>query len=222
MTTETGSGWPQATDDGQPRVADPATVHRLETALGVPMDTLKHDAEQTAIAEAQAAADGLKIPENVEFRGRTFTFGNCDSLAPTLDFAEAAEKGLDTEDPAGLVALKSMIRDGFIRTPSCGGCEACTDERYDECEQLDEGDWPRFWRFVKAVRADAEELMGVVQKLVEHQTARPTQQPSGSSSPGGSSSEKSREPSPWPGRSLPAAFAGLPEGDLIDIADARR
>jgi hypothetical protein len=210
----------QATGNG-PGLS-PEAAASLETALGVPADTLRHDAEQTAIASAQAAADGITIPASVTFRGQVFTFGTCDSLAPTLDFAEAAMNGLDTEDPAGLAALKSMIRDGFIRTPCCGACEQCVAEDYAGCPQLDEGDWPRFWRLAKATRASAEELMEVVQKLVEAQTARPTQQPSDSSSPGGSSSPKSREPSPWPGRSLPAAFADLPAGDLINIADARR
>ena len=108
--------------------------------------------------------------------------------------------------------MKAMLRDSFLRSPSCGACEKCAAEDYAACPALDEGDWPAFWRLARATRASGEDLMAVIQAAMEYQTARPTPAPPGSPSPGGSTSLKSREPSPSRGPSLPAAFADLPDG----------
>jgi hypothetical protein len=172
------------------------------------------------VHKTQAAAEGVPLTGTVTLRGRTFRLGPCDAVAPTLDFAEAATRGVDSDDPAGLSAMKEMIRDSFVQVPSCGTCEACEDERYDECPTLDLGDFPRFWRFVKAVRVPADELLEVVQQAIEQATARPTPARSGSSSPARSRSANSKASSS--SRELPAAFADLPAGDLIAVDDVLR
>jgi hypothetical protein len=176
-------------------------------------------AADARIHQAQAAAEGVPLPGTVILRGRHFRLGPCDAVAPTLDFAEAATKGVETDDPAGLTAMKEMIRDSFVQVPSCGTCEACMDERYEECPDLDLGDFPAFWRFAKAVRVPADELLEVVQQAIEQATARPTGARSGSSSPARSSSANSKARSSSPAQ-LPAAFQKLADaGDLIAVDD---
>jgi hypothetical protein len=92
------------------------------------------------------------------------------------------------------------------------------DERYDDCPELDLGDFPAFWRFVKAVRPPADELLEVVQQAIEQATARPTGARSGSSSPARSSSANLKVPSSSP--ALPPAFQALADaGDLIAVDD---
>jgi thiol-disulfide isomerase/thioredoxin len=170
------------------------------------------------VHKAQAAAEGVPLTGTVALRGRQFRLGPCDAVAPTLDFAEAATKGVDTDDPAGLAAMKEMIRDSFVQVPSCGTCEACEAERYDDCPALDLGDFPKFWRFAKAVRVPADELLEVVQQAIEQATARPTPARSGSSSPARSRSANSKGSSS--SRELPAAFQELADrGDLIAVDD---
>ena len=162
----------------------------------------------------------MALTGHVMFRGREFRLGPCNAVAPMLDFAEAAAKGLDSDDPAGLAAMKDMIDGCFILTPSCGECEACVDERFDECAKRDPGDWPKFWRLFRATGGDADELMEVVTKATEQAMARPTRARSGSSSPARkpSASSKGRSSS----RELPAAFRDLPAGDLIEVDDVLR
>jgi hypothetical protein len=177
-------------------------------------------AADARIHKAQAAAEGVPLSGTVKFRGREWRLGPCDAVAPTLDFAEVASKGAETDDPAGLAAMKDMIRDTFVQHPSCGTCEACMDERYDDCPDLDLGDFPAFWRFVKAVRVPADELLQVVQQAIEQSTARPTGARSGSSSPARSSSANSKVPSSSLPGELPPAFRKLAEaGDLIAVDD---
>ena len=173
------------------------------------------------VAKAQAAAEGVKLTGSVTFRGRSFRLGPCEAIAPMLDFAEAAAKGLDTDDPEGLAAMKAMLRDCFLQAPSCGTCAACEAEDYDACPSLDLGDFPKFWRFVKAVRPAADELFEVVQGATEQAMARPTPARSGSSSPARSRSANSKGPSSSP--EVPEAFRKAFEaGDVVDVADALR
>lgn len=173
------------------------------------------------VAKAQAAAEGLTLPGTVEFRGRSFRLGPCEAIAPMLDFAEAAAKGVDTDDPAGLAAMKAMIKGCFTLTYSCGTCEACEAEEYDACERLDLGDFPRFWRLVEATGCPADELMEVVQAGMEQAMARPTRAPSGSSSPAPSRSGNSKGRSSSPG--MPEAFVkAVAAGDVVAVADVLR
>lgn len=175
--------------------------------------------QAAGVQRVQAQAEQVDLTGHVTFRGRTFRLGPCDAVAPMLDFAQAAAKGLESDDPAGLAAMKDMIEGCFILKPSCGTCEACNEERYEECPDRDAGDFPKFWRLVRAVGSPADELMEVVQAATEQALARPTPAPSGSSSPGRSRSAKSKAPS----SSLPAAFQQLADrGDLVEVADALR
>ncbi len=174
------------------------------------------------VHRVQASSESLELSGHVTFRGRKFRLGPCEAIAPMLDFAEAAARGVDTDDPAGLAAMKAMIKGCFTLTYSCGTCPACQDDDYDACPQLDLGDFPRFWRLVEAAGVGAEELMGVVEAGMEQAMARPTRAPSGSSSPAPRASGNSKGRSSSPGR-VPEAFTKAFEaGDVVDVADALR
>jgi hypothetical protein len=96
----------------------------------------------------------------VEFMGSTFRMADSIGLMPLLKFAHASSRGLDSMDMAGLAALYSMIQDSI---------------------HADE--WPRFEQHAIDTKAEAEDLMKLVQKVIEALAARPTSPP-GSSSAG--------------------------------------
>jgi hypothetical protein len=198
-----------------------AAIGLAPMGAGDAQDTLAREAEERAITSAQAAAEGITLPGYAQLRGRRFLFGPAQAMAPVLDFGKAAAEGLDSDDPAGMAAIRDMLRASFIVTFSCGSCEACIEDRFDECPALDEGEWPAFWRFAAAVGATGDELMEVVTQASEHATARPTPAPSGSSPPAPTTSRKSKARSSSGGR-VPAEFAALQPGDLIDVRDVLR
>jgi len=162
----------------------------------------------------QAASEGITWSGSVTFRGKKYRLGQhgAENMMPQLAFAQAADAGLDSGDVRGMAAMHELIRGCFIQAPACGTCEACDDERFDECPQFDAGDWPRFRRTATAVCAGPDEILKVVQEAMEQITARPTSAPPGSSPPAPQPSGNSRDPS-----SLPEAFRRLPPGDLIDL-----
>jgi hypothetical protein len=168
----------------------------------------------------QAAGEGIKITGSVTFRGKRYRLGahGAENLMPQLAFAQAADSGLSDADPAGLAAMYEMIRGCFIMAPACGTCEACDDERFDECPAFDAGDWPRFKRVATAVCAGGDEILKVVQQAMEQITARPTSAGPGSSPPEPPPSANSKDPY----SSLPAAFRALPDGDLINVGKLAR
>lgn len=177
-------------------------------------------ARKNTVHRVQAKAEGVPLPGTVTFRGRVFRLGPCDAVAPMLNFAEAASSGTDSDDPAGLAAMKDMIRGCFTLTYSCGTCRACEDERYGDCPHLDLGDFPKFWRLVEAVGSPADELMEVVSAATEQAMARPTRARSGSSSPARVPSANLKASSSSP---LPPEFQALADsGDLIGADDVLR
>lgn len=123
-------------------------------------------------------AEGAE-PDTFEFCGETFTVGK-PGLIPLGEFAEAAMSGLDTADMQGLAAMNRMLADVVI-----------------------DADRGRFLETARRNRADAEDLMPIIQAVIEAAAARPTQRPSdsspgpsstGTSSKGSSSSEASSDP----------------------------
>jgi hypothetical protein len=112
------------------------------------------------IHEAQAAAEGVDLPTDgkIELLGAEFKMAEKMGLAPMILLAVASRKGVDSNDPAGLVALHDVISD---------------------C--IDESEHDRFWQHAVAVKADGDELMQAVKKAVEALAARPTRPPGDSS-----------------------------------------
>ena len=77
---------------------------------------------------------------------------------PILEFSAAAAADLDSNDPAGLAAMFSLLHD----------CIA-------------DGDWTRFRRTCHKNRVDGDTLMSVVRVVMEGASGRPTSEPSASS-----------------------------------------
>lgn len=122
-------------------------------------------AEDQAI-RAQATGEGVKtgtvggkLDRSVEFLGKRFPIANKVGLMPLMEFAYYASSGADTSDMGSLVAIYEMLRDCFA----------------------DEKTFDEFRAHAKKMKADAEEMMPVVQQTIELLTARPTGQDSDSS-----------------------------------------
>ena len=128
----------------------------------------------------QAAVEGVPLPaegeivgdgRKVEFLGATFRMADRIGLMPLLRFAHASSKGLDSTDMEGLVALYDMIHD---------------------CIDVEE--WDRFQRHAIDTKAEADDLMAMVQKVIETLTARPTTRPGDSSAGPRTTTRRSYQP----------------------------
>jgi hypothetical protein len=183
-------------------------------------------AEERAIAEVQAAAEGVELTGKVEFFGQEFRLAAQVGLMPSLKFANAAESGIGSQDVAGMAAMYAMIRDVVYRgEPACGECDMCDPQpcgtcgpctsgagernclRAAEtrttvgndpalCQYHDPGDWDRFEQHAIDVQADGDDLLEFVGQALAQIAARPTKRRSGSSSPGSGRSPKSKGTSP--------------------------
>jgi hypothetical protein len=173
----------------------------------------------------QAAAEAVDLTGTITLRSRTFRMGPLagSNLMAGLTFAQAQETGLTTEDTAGQAAMHEVIRSCFLVSPPCGACEACDEDRFAACKQLDEGEWPAFQKFATAICADEDEIFGCLTRAVEQQAARPTRPLSGSSPKEPATSPRSRADSSPPPGEVPEAFRRAAEaGDLINISDVAR
>lgn len=118
----------------------------------------------------------------VEFMGERFRIAGKIGLMPLLKFSAHAD--MSTSDPGALAAMYSMLKDCIeCGKPGCGKCPACEagDER--DCAESDPGDWKRFEQHAIDTKADADELLDVITRVIELISGRPTEQPS-TSSPG--------------------------------------
>jgi hypothetical protein len=95
---------------------------------------------------------------DVDFCGERFRMADRVGLMPMMRFAKVAKAGVDSDDLAGLTAMYDLL---------------------EQC--LAEDEWDRFQAHADKTRADGEELMGVVAKVFEVLSARPTRRPSDSS-----------------------------------------
>jgi hypothetical protein len=95
---------------------------------------------------------------DVEFKGETFRASDGIGLMSLMRFAHVAQGGTDANDMEGLAAM------------------------YDLLEQaIAADDWDRFQRHAMKVKAQGDDLMAVVQKVIQALAARPTSRPSDSS-----------------------------------------
>lgn len=115
------------------------------------------------------------------FHGERFALAPEIGTLPLMKFAAAADSGLDSDELAGLSAMYDLIR-------SCLVSEAVRD---GEGNVLAEG-WPRFERVCIDQRVSTEDLFGLVTRLVQAMTGRPTRQPSDSPVSPSSTSPMSR------------------------------
>lgn len=119
----------------------------------------------------------------VEFMGAEFAVADKVGLMPLLRFAHAAKSGLDSADLDGMAALYDMLQQCIAEEPVLvrvdGRPIETPADMDDEGETKMLGGWPQFEAHATQVRADDEELIGVVQRVMTILSERPTTQPSG-------------------------------------------
>lgn len=155
------------------------------------------DQDEAEALELQGMSEGVVVTgETVECMGGYYLIGDKVGLMPLMRFASASKAGIDSNEMEGLVAMYDMLRD---------------------CIHPD--DWDRFERDMTVKRAEGDDLMPVVGRVIEMLTARPTKRAS-DSSPG---------PSATTGRSTDGSFQPVPAvrrpagvDDLIPVADLGR
>lgn len=130
----------------------------------------------------EVAGEVVESGDKVELLGKSFRIAERIGLMPLLKFASAAD--VDTEDPRALSAMYSLLRDCiYAGTPGCGECAECLAKRDQNCKLYEKGDWGAFEEHAMVTKADADDLMEVVQKVLEVVSGRPTQ-PRAGTSPG--------------------------------------
>lgn len=149
--------------------------------------------------QVQADVEGAAVvPEvvggaaKIEFMGNQYRMAESIGMMPMLKFAHVSSRGVDSNDLEGMAALYSMIRD---------------------C--IDPDEWARFEQDAIDKKADGDDLLAVVSKVIETVSARPTRPPKGSPNGRRSTSANSKASSP-----LPAMRPGdedlIPVGSLLD------
>lgn len=135
-------------------------------------------AAEVRVAEGKVVTSA----RTVEFMGERFRVAEKIGLMPLLKFSAHAD--MSTNDPGALSAMYSMLKDCIdCGSPACGKCQACKSGDESDCAAYDPGDWKRFEQHAIDTKADADELLDVITKVIELISGRPTEQPS-SSSPG--------------------------------------
>lgn len=146
-----------------------------------------------SVHELQAASEGVEViggGRKVEFLGEHYRIAEKVGLMPLMRFAMTAKAGANADDMEGLAAMYALIRD---------------------C--IDPSEWERFENDAIMKKAEAEELLKVVQDVIQALSARPTQRPADSSAGPQTTSANSKEPSSSPGAHR------VPEGagELVSI-----
>ncbi|MFC0504218.1 hypothetical protein [Micromonospora costi] len=146
------------------------------------------------VHELQAASEGVEIVgggEKVEFLGEWYRIAEKVGLMPLMRFAMTAKQGAKADDMEGLAAMYALIRD---------------------C--IDPTDWDRFEDDATMKKAEADDLLKVVQDTIQILSARPTQRPADSSVGPQTTSESSKAPS-----SSPQADQRVPQGadEMVSI-----
>jgi hypothetical protein len=168
------------------------SVPMVDVEIVSPSDQAEADA-----LELQGMSEGVVVTgETVECMGGRYLIGDKVGLMPLMRFASASKAGVDSSDMEGLSAMFDMLHDCIHPT-----------------------DWDRFVREMTEKRAEGDDLMPVVGRVIEMLTARPTKRASGSS-PGQSSTTG---PSTAASSPLPPTVQ-RPQGadDLVPVNDLGR
>lgn len=134
--------------------------------MGIRNDTLMVEVnevppDEAAEAEARALqglSEGVPVDGRVTVLGHSYKVAEKVGLMPLLKFAHAADQGIDSQDIEGLNAIYEMLND---------------------CIHPDE--WDRFQKEMTAAKAFVDDLLPVVQQAIQIISARPTGEPSDSS-----------------------------------------
>jgi hypothetical protein len=177
-----------------------------------------------AAADIQSRGEGAHTGEvttdgtHIDFMGRPFRISGRVGLMPLLRFAHSARNTEDSTDPAALLALYDLIADCVDQDrpqrikvdPATGREEIDPVTGLPVTEDAGPSQWDLFQDYATSEKADDEDLMDFVGKVIEVLSARPKRRRG--SSPDGrtptSGSSKAASPSPV---SAPTA-ARLPDG----------
>lgn len=136
--------------------------------------------EAGASEEGQPKSGMVSSWSRVTLLGKEFRVAERIGLMPLLKFASSAD--VDTTDPRALAAMYALLRDCIYEgTPGCGECEQCEADDERGCKSYDRGDWPAFEEHAMITKADAEDLLDVVSRVLEIVSGRPQPPRSGSS-----------------------------------------
>jgi hypothetical protein len=171
------------------------------------------------VAQAQAAMEGVSLPDHVEFFGEQYRLAPRVPLMALLDFASATDSGAQSDDPRAMTIMRDLLWRCFMLAPpcrrcdvcrgakptpddcmlkvdgnSCGRCPACigTAGQPEQCPKYDGGDWPAFHMAALDHSADEIDLLDVVTHVIEVVSSRPTRARSGSSRSARGTSPRSR------------------------------
>ncbi|PZG17806.1 hypothetical protein C1I95_14750 [Micromonospora craterilacus] len=149
-----------------------------------------------AVHELQTRVEGVEIVgggDKVDFMGDHYRIAEKVGLMPLMKFAMTAKQGANADDMEGLSAMYSLIKD---------------------C--IDPAEWERFEQDAIDKKAEADDLLKVVQDTIQILSARPTRRPADSSAGPQTTSEPSKEnsSSPEPARRVPEGM-----GELVSITD---
>lgn len=124
---------------------------------GLPTPPPEQSGEDVA-REMQAMSEGVVLDDRVECMGGHYRIADKIGLMPLMRFAHTS-KNVDEADLAALAAIYDMLHD---------------------CIHPD--DWDRFERDMTAKKAEAEDMLPIVNQTFELLSARPTRPPIDSSS----------------------------------------
>lgn len=123
---------------------------------------------------------------SVEFLGEQFAIADKVGLMPLLRFAHAANSGLDSADMEGMAALYDMLQQCiatervYVRDGRPIDRPAANDAEGNEGVTV-LGGWAEFEAHATKAKANDDDLVGVVQRVMTLLSERPTSQLSASS-----------------------------------------
>lgn len=157
------------------------------------------DADERAAIALQQATDPelsgeiISPARVITLAGESFRVAEKVGLMPLLKFSHAAD--LSTNDARAYSAMYEILRDVILEAEEpcgqCPGCKLLDKPTARDCTVADEGDWDKFQDHAVACKADADELMDVVEQAIKLIAARPTESPSSSSTGRRTTSRKS-------------------------------
>lgn len=163
-------------DDG------PAIAPKADRELAAVQLAGAKAANRAAGVKEEAPKEGTvtEAGNRITFLGKDFRIAERVGLMPLLKFASSAD--VDTSDPRALSAMYALLRDCIYEgTPACGECAECEADNDGACKFYDRGDWGAFEEHAMITKADADDLLDVVTKVLELVAGRPQQPRSGSS-----------------------------------------
>lgn len=151
-------------------------------------------AQLQASTDRELSGEVITSSRVVTLAGQDFRVAEKVGLMPLLKFSHAAN--LRVDDSRAYIAMYEILRDVIMEAEEpCGECPGCKEAGNDatarDCAFADDGDWDRFEEHAVNCKADADELLDVVEQAIKVISARPTGSPSSSSDGSRRTSRKS-------------------------------